>query len=654
MSAQVIADKGYVSLGWMPFIAVSSALALLGVSAANSATAAGRTGLPQVVFWVELIVIVLPTATRLLGPRVSRTETLGLVVTLVLVLYLVKVVYEPTQFTLHDELGQWRSTDEILNSGHLFDFNPIVRAYAYFPGLNAATAALARIGHLSIFDAGTVLVGASRLVGGVSLFLVLERITGSTRLGALGLLVYVCNPNYLYFDAQYAYESLALPLAFAAMLVVVLAAKYRSLPRWPHRILATLMLFAIVMTHHLTTYWIVVIFIAWSAIARLHRRWPLFAGRDAHRNAPTIPAAMGLIALLAWQLFVARGATTPEIQPVARGVAALASVIMGKNSGGKALFQSSTGQGGDPPLAQVIGFASVVLALLILAFGWWRLAKDAHRRNPAAVVFATTALLFPVTLALRFTQAGTETSSRASEFLYVGIAVLAGAVSGWVPCIEAAFRGIRRRAPLMGSMPVSRRQLSRLMRRGDPAHGSARPPRGVSRAAAGCITVLFVGGFIVGWPPFTRQPGPYLAAADSRSVEPIGVQSAYWARTHLPARRFVATDDINGLLMGTYGGLYPQTGFIDGLAVPSIFYADTVGPRERSVINGDKISYLVVDRRLSQYPPMSSGYFAGGTPPGINSAALIPLGALTKFDEVTAFARIYDAGAIVIYATGVS
>ena len=43
--------------------------------------------------------------------------------------------------------------------------------------------------------------------------------------------------------------------------------------------------------------------------------------------------------------------------------------------------------------------------------------------------------------------------------------------------------------------------------------------------AVGALVVLAVGGSVLSIPSWARLPGPYLVAADPRSVEPIGIET---------------------------------------------------------------------------------------------------------------------------------
>ena len=65
---------------------------------------------------------------------------------------------------------------------------------------------------LSSFGAGVILVGAARLMMMSEMFLLFSRVSGSPRVAGIGTAIFAGNFNFLFFSAQYSYESLALPL----------------------------------------------------------------------------------------------------------------------------------------------------------------------------------------------------------------------------------------------------------------------------------------------------------------------------------------------------------------------------------------------------------------------------------------------------------
>lgn len=599
--------------GWLPALSVVGAGGVMLLAIADTAA---RNSLPwaSILFWAGLLVLIMPIALRLISIEPSRRERIGLVTVVGMGLYLLKVLQYPLTFTYHDEFGHWRATDNIVLGGHIFGFNPLSKIYALYPGLIVNAEALVRLGGFSIFGAAIFVLGALRLVFVLALFHFYEQVGWSARLAGLATLFYMTNPNFAFFLAQFAYESYALPLAVLALYLAVRWNREHGGARAGLGVAVAVAIGAVVTGHHMTSYALLVFFLAWAiatAIAGRHVR----GGNEGDPGRLTVLTA---VAVLLWLIFVA-GATASYLSPVlSNAVASLIRLTL-HESGGKQLFRSGTGQS-DPLINQLLGFGSVALILLVLPFGLWRLWRR-YRLNPVALVLAAAALAYPATLALRLTQAGTETSNRASEFLFLGIGfILALAV---VEAPEIKVRGFR----VVGMIR----------------------PRWRAVAFTGLATIIFVGQLIVGWPSIGLLPGPYLVGADQRSIDPESEAAAMWARDVLVAESNIVTDRSNGLLMGSYGRLIPQTGDVEGLAVPSLFFSTTFGPDQRAIIRADNIHYLVVDRRLSRALPVIGYYLAADEPGAYQHTVPISPTALAKFDRVPDIDRIFDSGNIVIY-----
>ena len=199
---------------------VSSCVGVLSVAGADirsRGSASGAYGL----FWLGLALIFLPAAWQLCRRSTPRTERLVLVVVVGLSLYLVKCLYSPSAFVFHDEFAHLRTVINLRNTGQLFGFNPEIRVAGDYPGLALVTLTLAKVSGLSLVSSGMVIIGVGRLVLMLALFLLLERLTGSARAAGIGCLIYAGNANFLYWSAQFAYESLALPLALAVAFLVL-------------------------------------------------------------------------------------------------------------------------------------------------------------------------------------------------------------------------------------------------------------------------------------------------------------------------------------------------------------------------------------------------------------------------------------------------
>ncbi|MGZ6299320.1 MAG: hypothetical protein ACXWMN_02355 [Candidatus Limnocylindria bacterium] len=577
----------------------------------------------QMLFWAGLVLIYTPIVLRLFSPKSSRTECLALSMLLGGSLFMVKVLYNPTGLIPHDEMASLRQTWELFTTGHFFSANPVVQGYAGYPGLEAVTAPLAQLSRTSTYVAAMIVIGVARVTLILALFLFLERVTGSYRVAGIGIAVYVSNPSFLYFDSQFGYESLALPIGAALVLVSL---RWASAPRAERRlntrgILAAMAVLAatVVATHHLTSYSVLAFLVIWALTIEFGRRDGVFpavpatygADPSAPRQGPALPALFTGAAIAFWLLVVAGSVTANELGSVIAGAFESAIDLLTGQGGSKALFEAGHGET-NSTVARILGVASIIPLLFVIPFGlrrtWMRRGSNAMWRALAVV-----AALYPITLVLRLTQAGTETSQRASEFVFVGLAFVAGLL-----IVE------RRQHAKPGWMAL--RQLG----------------------LAAIATVVFLGGFIVGESPVTRQPGPYLVAAESRSVSPQALAAARFADEHLPPRSRILVDRVNGVLMAAIGHLDPVIGSVKGIPVSQVFFSRRYGRKDQVVISDDAIDYIVVDRRFIERLPVSGYYYEKDEPSG---GKPISREALQKFANLDGLTRIFDNGAIAIYDT---
>jgi hypothetical protein len=584
----------------MPLLAVAS-LGVLVVAISFAVARAEGAAAPEL-FWGGLLMLVAPVSYRLFGGEAGYTERLGLVLALGLGLYAVKVMYSPSGFTLHDELGQVRSTEEVLRTGKLYATNPIVETYGYFPGIQVAAAALASISGMSIFAAGTVLIGVMRVVVMIGIFAFLARVTRSERVAGIGAIIYAANPNFLYFDSQFSYESLAVPLAAVCLLTTAMADR-PGRGRGAAVGLAIVLAAGVVVTHHMTSYALLGALTIWATAAAFRRRpW-----------APVAIVAAATAAMTGAWLLVAGGAVWTELWPVLRGAGEGFWQIVSGSSQAKAPFTAAKGHT-DPTYIRALGVASVVCLLGALPWGIWATWRE-RARHPALIMLGLVALAYPASLALRLSLAGTETSNRASEFLFLGL----GAVIGL-----AYLRWLR-----------------------EPIDGGPRG-RSIRLALTGLLCVTVLGGITVGTSSTALMPGPYRVAADSRSITPENVAAARWARTHLPFDSRLLTDSSNKALMAAYGLQDPQGGSSLGRQVAAIFSARELGPGVMRMIAYDHLEYLVIDTRLASELPRSGHYFDSGE--SKSPVEPLRLEALQKFSHTRQIDKIYSSGDIRIYS----
>jgi hypothetical protein len=593
-------------LPWLSILVLSSALGLFTVATAYNVARENAPG-AELFFWLGIGLIFLPTLIRLIHPQASRVERVSLLCVVALCLYLTKIALSPLYFTGFDELLHWRTVNDIMSTGHLFAKNPLLPVSPYYPGLEIVTSALSNISGLSTFQSGCIVVGVASLLMVLSLYLLCEQLSNSARLASIATIVYMANPHYLLFDHQFAYESLALPLATFVMFAMARYEMFNKSRPWV-LLAAWLVLVAMDLTHHATNFVFEGLFLLWAAIYLFLRPLPL-------RKSIVIPTTiLGLSLTIATVLLIGNTVISYFTSFFADVGSEIAQSLGSNGSGSRQLF-SSAGAIPTPlwerlvPLGSV-GLITLAIPLLLLCF--WR----RYRHNTLVWVFAVVAVGYPVLQVLRLTTSGAELSDRASAFIFIALSFLAAVA-------------------IVQFWPV------RLLKWKQ------------SIVISATILVLFMGGIILGSgiPP-SFMPGPYEVSASARSIEPEGIQAALWARQHLGPNNRMYTDRINQLLMSAYGGQDLITKLGGNVDVTDVFFSSVVSTYEIGLLQKGQIHYLVVDMRLSQGLPQDGFYFEAGEPNA--NAEIKPMNPqyLTKFDTVPQINRLFDSGDIAIYDTG--
>ena len=548
----------------------------------------------EVMFWLGLVTIVIPFAFRLGGRSASRNERIGSALVVGLLLYLVKVVHDPYTFTFGDEWIHEYNVGAILHSGSLFQPNPILPVTSRYPGLETVTAGVALLTGLSTFASGLIVVGVGRLVVVLALFLLIERVTASSRVAGLAVLVYAGNPNFVFWSAQFSYESLALPLVVVVLLLVSTkaeAADSRDRVAWT--VAAVVVTSAIVVTHHISSFVLCGTLLAACLIFVLRRR-----GRS---RAPWVEVAFALAATSLWALKVAP-VTANYLSPVIGNAFHDTIHAIAGTTNTRAPFQPGTPSQQSASAAQRgIAILSVALVALGIPFGA-REAWRRHRSNPYVLLLALSAIAYIVILPMRLVPAAWETSNRASEFLFVGGSAMLGLV---------AMQAWDRWRPFRFVLPL-------------------------------CVSVVLVGGLVAGWPPRVLLAHPYEVNAGGRVLRPPDEAAAEWSLTVAGRGNRVVAPEALGRVLLAHGD---QTAYIghSPFDTHDLLFAQTVTPAMVRELAANHIRYVAVDRRKVGDDSMLGYFFtpAGGVPLFSEATA--------KWDAYSGVDRVFDNGAITVY-----
>ena len=216
-----------------------------------------------------------------------------------LALFACKVLRDPLRVGAYDEFLHVRTAEDMILNGTIFSPNTLLGVSPYYPGLELVTTALSDASGIPLFDASMIVLAAARLVFVLALFLFFEMASGSARVAGIASLIYMLNPKFLYFNAQFSYETLALPLA-AFVLFLLSRRGHSGSSRWLGlSVILILSLWAVVTTHHVTSAMLAGFLVLWGIVAVIIGR------RDHVHPKPGRIAIFLIISIASWTLLVA-------------------------------------------------------------------------------------------------------------------------------------------------------------------------------------------------------------------------------------------------------------------------------------------------------------------------------------------------------------
>lgn len=554
-------------------------------------------------YWLGLGVVYVPLFARLLMRDISRGERIGLVVLAGAFLYLVKVLHDPVVFTYSDEFAHLVNAQVITETGRLYSPNTVLSPISQYPGVAVCAAAISQVSGLSVFSSGLLVIGIARVLLLVGVVLILERITGSARLAGLSAVIYCANGNYLFYSAQFSYESLALPLFVVVLVCAVRSDRIDTGTRMAWTAMGALIIFAVAATHHLTSY----------ALAAL--LWLLvIAPIVTRRSRPIPPVALAVVATLAclgW-LLLAGGTTQGYLGSIfARAYHSVHDALLSEQAT-RTPFGPSSSSGEStlptPLVDKLLALGSVGLTVIFVPWGAWILRRR-YWDNVLVVAFTASSLVFLVTYGVRIFPGAWETANRSSEFLYFGVALAIAAAAVSLADTDRRRPTIRWAAISLGAF------------------------------------LLFAGGSVLGWPSSVRQPLPLQVKAGGATIEPANWAAAKWASTHLKGEDGFVADEASGRILAVRG--FRNVLFGRQPSATPMLTELTLPPWQRAILKQRRLGYVVIadpdPRNLSN----TTGFFFQRPGDRVDERKLA-VGIRTKFERLPGTSRIYDSGQLVI------
>jgi hypothetical protein len=564
------------------------------------------TGQPsETLFWGSLCLIFGVTALAVALAEFRFVEY-GLVVLMAgLSLQLSRLVLYPQLFVYHDELIHVRVLADILRTHHLFTLNTMLPTAPRYPGLEVLTACVANLTGLSAHVSSEVVLLLARVLMMLGLFSIVHRLSGSARAAAIACLVYMADPEFLEFDATYAYQTLALPLAFCFVGLTSRFDKAHPVRVYPALAIAAL---AVAMSHHLTSIALLAVLVAW---------W--VAGRVMRKPVKHLPVAILLLtaAIGCWG-YGARHVVLPYLKEIGNtSLQSLEQFFGGKS--GHALFVASGGQETPAPARLALVLSVLILTAALLP-ALWSSRRFLAQRRVAAIVATAVALVYPLTAVGHLPAGTSQVADRATSFVY---APLGFVIASWLCLYDkpGARLSQAKRAMLAGLVAV-------------------------------VGTLVFFGGSVLGaGPPFYWAPGAYMAGADNRSIDRYTIATAEWFRSNALLNRRLFSDWVDGYVDSAIGGQQFLTASENGIVTATVSRLLLARPTPSDLVTTHQINlqFLVVDDRIANHvaaeaPYTDSGEFVPHTKTGAPTTA-----AITKFSGYVGSNTIYDNGPDRVY-----
>ena len=366
----------------------------------------GRTDAAIVAYYLGLAAMIVPVALVVVDPRVGDAARRWTLLAYGLLFQLSWWITSPVLATRFDETLHVATLTALTDGDGWFHPNPMLPVSPHYPGLELATTAVWWLTGLPLPVCQAVVLIACRIVLMLALLGVAERVTGSTRTSGVVVMLYSASPQFVFFNAQYAYQTLALPLLVGVLLLLLTADDERALRR-RRLLVAAAGVVALALTHHLTS-WVGAIALVGLALAAGRGR----RGRTARTLALVAVAAVGCWTAIVGPLLA------DYLGPIFSAAGDQTAQLLALDGAQRTVGADSAGT--PTPLWELVVMALSVLAWLVLlmvaglAAMRGRLPGLGRHRGRWLLIVA--AACYPALIAARFAPTASEVADRSSTF----------------------------------------------------------------------------------------------------------------------------------------------------------------------------------------------------------------------------------------------
>ena len=586
------------------------------------------------IFWLGMVLFFIPTVIVVTAQKVRDRVRFVWLLWYGMFTYVPKLLRDPGTPLFHDEIAHLRQATNLAATGQLFEQNYIIGIVARFPGLHLVVTSFSDSTGLSLWQSALLLICIAHTLALFGAALLGDALLGSRRAGAVVALVYSLNSSFMYFDTEFAYESLAMPMFLLCLgclaqahRAAVNAARQRneyapdrrSEERLPGGSVAAWTAAAAILgmgaapIHHLTAIILFLVLAVVAAVTMVTARRGRVPWTVAWASGSVFVAVGGATA--SWLTVVAPD-TFSYLSPYLGGSLGQLLRLFTNHGGSRTLFQAST----EPVYERIAAFTvPAITGVLTLAaiVSWRRLPAQERQRQPMRCALGFFGLLYFPSILFIMVQFGAEGARRTWGFTYIGLAV------ALTPLIVMAADRIR---------DLDRRRC----------------------VVAGAATLLLacdalIGNVAAGMNGIYRFPGPFTFGSDARSFSPELDSMSAWFQTNIGVGVRVISDRYTDLSLVRDADARPAAPS-RGFATYDLYF--DAGPPSaylRHELETSNYTYLIVDKRMATQRPAVGVFFEPDEPFAFGAKNPVTPENLARYENDPWTTAVYESDSYVIY-----
>ncbi len=538
-------------------------------------------------FWLGIIVATVSVIIIITKVRKSNIILIFLFL-YGLLLYSTFFLRSPDFLYFQDEMIHWQATNLILDSGTTNGIATIQPLDKWYPGLSIFASVIVNVLGTPLINVARILTILTHSSILIFLFLFVHNISHNRKISAMAALLYCANPEYIFFDSAFSYESLAIALYVLILFLVSKKIKNQTISM---SILIIISLFALAITHHVTSM-VMIVFL----IILLINKYLFSLNRI---NSLYYLVGIGFCFVASWIIYNANDAVCYLNGVLTARIQSFINTVIFETEG-KQLFRHSLLPSYEIAIDKYI-YPSLIIILSLIGMFFYLKEKTGNKLISHSLIVWS--FCYFATWPFMMTR-GAELAIRLWATLFIGVIV-------WLSIVLNKLLDIKRLKAL----------------------------------ALVVLILLIVGGISIGSNEERRYPLIRSAGGGGALTKDV-VNSCNWYSKQFGYYNKIAGDRTIYFIFGQYGRQY-----VDMQNSWKVFYPIKNEKNLYSLIS--EYEAIIVDYRITQYLANAKSYFSQESLPtkypDYGRSVTFPIQLIKKFDDVTILNMIYANGNIAIY-----